>query len=256
MPAKEPFFDQDTMNKIVDYSIDVESLASPHEVLNRLHDIVSAKSALRVHGAQRFSVKVGDWRRLERGKNLFIHRDVPRGWLEEWEAYVETGYAPGLMIARLCLAPFTWTELARELDPIGSDRGPFDLALKHGMRDGYICPVGGRWLVAFWSPRVLGYSFTQQVRGLLYMAASVAAVRLESLVKGDVKSLGFRAELSPKELSVLRQASYGLTLRETAKALGIGEETVLTHFKKAQAKLGTLNRTHTVAVAMRQLLIV
>ena len=46
------------------------------------------------------------------------------------------------------------------------------------------------------------------------------------------------------------------TLQGTAKALGVGEETVRTHFKKAQAKLGTLNRTHTVAQAMRDLLIV
>jgi LuxR family quorum sensing-dependent transcriptional regulator len=256
MPVNEPFFDQDTMNKIVDYAMDVASLASPDEVLNRLHDIISGNNAIRVHGANRFSVKVGDWERLEPGKNLFIHRDVPRRWLEEWMAYVATGYAAGLMIARTCLAPFTWTELARKLDPIGSDRCPFDLALKHGMRDGYICPVGGRWSVVFWSPSVLGHSFTQQARGLLYMAAGAAAVRLESLVKADVKRVGSRADLSPRELSVLQQASNGLTLRETAKALGLGEETVLSHFKKAQAKLGTLNRTHSVAVAMRQLLIV
>jgi DNA-binding CsgD family transcriptional regulator len=79
---------------------------------------------------------------------------------------------------------------------------------------------------------------------------------LERLIKGDVKRVGVHAFLSPKELSVLRQASNGLTLRETAKVLGLGEETALSHFKKAQAKLGTQNRTHTVAVAMRQLLIV
>jgi LuxR family quorum sensing-dependent transcriptional regulator len=255
MPVKEPFFNQETMNKIVDYSMDVEGLASPDEVLNRLHDIISEKSDIRVQGANRFSVKVGDWQRLEPGKSLFIHRDVPRGWLEAWMAYVATGYAAGLMIARTCFAPFTWTELARKLDPTGSDRDPFDLALKYGMRDGYICPVGGRWLVVFWSSGVLGHSFTQQARGLLYMAASAAAVRLESLAGEDVKRVGSRARLSPKELSVLQQASKGLTVPEIAKVLGLGEATTISHFKKAQAKLGTLNRTHTVAVAMRELLI-
>jgi LuxR family quorum sensing-dependent transcriptional regulator len=54
----------------------------------------------------------------------------------------------------------------------------------------------------------------------------------------------------------LRHASIGLTLQETAKALGLGEETVRSHFKKAQAKLGTRNRTHTIAEAMRDLLII
>jgi len=55
---------------------------------------------------------------------------------------------------------------------------------------------------------------------------------------------------------VLRHASLGETLQETAKLLGLGEETVRSHFKKAQAKLGTRNRTHTVAEAMRDLLII
>ena len=145
---------------------------------------------------------------------------------------------------------------SRLLDPVGIDRWPFELALKHGMRDGYLCPVGGRWVVAFWSPRVLGHSFTQQARGLLYMAASAAAVRLERLVGADPKRVGSRACLTPREQSVLRHASTGLTVQETAKALGLGEETVRSHFKKAQVKLGTRNRTHTVAEAMRHLLII
>ena len=42
------------------------------------------------------------------------------------------------------------------LEPVGIDRWPFELAMKYGMRDGYMCPVGGRWVVAFWSPGVLG----------------------------------------------------------------------------------------------------
>jgi DNA-binding CsgD family transcriptional regulator len=45
-------------------------------------------------------------------------------------------------------------------------------------------------------------------------------------------------------------------LPEIAKALSLAEETVRSHFKKAQAKLGARNRTHTVAEAMRQLLII
>ena len=60
--------------------------------------------------------------------------------------------------------------------------------------------------------------------------------------------------LTPRERAVLRHASAGLTVEETAEALG--DETIRSHFKKAQAKLGTRNRTHTVAEAMRELLIV
>ena len=256
MLAKHTYFDQETRSKLIDYSMEVDGLKTPDEVLSRLDDITSEKNPIRVHGANRFSIKVGDWRRIELGKNVFIHRDVPRGWVEEWAALVDSGRAMGLMTARTVLAPFTWTELLRMLDPIGLDRWPIELALKHGMRDGYVCPVGGRWAVGYWSPGILASDFTQQARGLLQMAASAAAVRLERLAGPDVKRTGSRACLTPREQSVLRRASMGLTLEETAKALGLGEETVRSHFKKAQAKLGTRNRTHTVAEAMRDLLII
>ena len=35
------------------------------------------------------------------------------------------------------------------VQPIGVDLWSNDLALKHGMRDGLTCPVGGRWAIAF-----------------------------------------------------------------------------------------------------------
>ena len=256
MLARQPFFDQETITKLIEHSTDVAHLAYPADVLNKLHEIVSEKTQIRVHGATRFPVKVGDWRNIEIGKTVFFHSGVPQGWIEEWSAFVANGHPLALMTARMCLAPFTWTELSRMLDPVGIDRWPFELALKHGMRDGYVCPVGGRWVIGFWSPKILGDSFTQQVRGLLYMAASVGAVRMEKLVGDDLKRVGSRACLTPRERSVLRHASNGQTLHETAQVLGLSEETVRSHFKKAQAKLGTHNRTHTVAQALRDLLII
>ena len=88
------------------------------------------------------------------------------------------------------------------------------------------------------------------------MAANAAAVRLERLVCWDAKRVGVRGSLTQREQAVLRHASIGQTLQEIAQALGLGEETVRSHLKKAQAKLGTRNRTHTVAEAMRDLLII
>ena len=256
MSAVLPFFDDVATSRIIQYSLEVGGLATPDEVLDRLHAIVSENTPIRVQGASRFSPRPGDWKSPELGKTLFIHKDVPRAWLEEWFAFVANGYPSALMVARLCLAPFTWSELRRMLDPVGIDRWPFELALKHGMRDGYLCPVGGRWVVGFWSPKPLGSEFTQQARGLLSLAANAAAVRLEKLVCDNPKRLGSHPSLTPRELAVLRHASLGETFRETAGSLGLGEETVRSHFKKAQAKLGTRNRTQTVAEAMRQLLIV
>ena len=77
-----------------------------------------------------------------------------------------------------------------------------------------------------------------------------------AVVRGDVKGVASRAGLTQRELSVLKIASDGRTAEEIAGALGLGMETVRSHFKKARTKLGARNRTHAVAEAMRQLLIV
>jgi DNA-binding CsgD family transcriptional regulator len=49
--------------------------------------------------------------------------------------------------------------------------------------------------------------------------------------------------------------SLGKGTHEIAKLLGIGEETVRSHLKKVQAKLGVCNRAHAAAEAVRQQLI-
>jgi len=66
---------------------------------------------------------------------------------------------------------------------------------------------------------------------------------------------GKRARVTPRELAVLRLASMGRQTDEVAKVLGLGEETVRSHLKKVQSKLGVRNRVHAVAEAIRQQLI-
>ncbi len=257
MLITQAFFDSDVAAELIDYCMEVEQINAVDDVLNRLHEIIARKSCVRVLGANRFAARRCDWRRIEIGKTVFFHKDVPRGWVDEWGAFAADGRPlVGLITARMCLAPFTWRELWTMLDPVGVDRWPIELAIKHGMRDGYLCPVGGRWVVGYWSPRAFEPRFTHQARALLYMTAASAAMRLERLVKEDSGRVGQRrAGLTPRELAVLRHASDGKTAREIAAALGLGTETVRSHFKNAEAKLGTRNRTQTVAEAMRQLLI-
>jgi LuxR family quorum sensing-dependent transcriptional regulator len=166
-----------------------------------------------------------------------------------------TQYNPALMIARSCLMAFTWTESMHMLDPIGIDRWPYELALKHGIRDAFICSVGRRWMVCYWSPQVLSNVLTQPLRIILSAAASFAALRLQQLTGTDPRSIGDRTAVTPRELAVLRLVSLGKRSEEVAKLLGIGEETVRSHLKKVQTKLGVHNRAHAVAEAIRQQLI-
>jgi DNA-binding CsgD family transcriptional regulator len=61
--------------------------------------------------------------------------------------------------------------------------------------------------------------------------------------------------LTARELQVLGLLADGLQLEEIGERLGIGSETVRTHLRKASDRLGALNRTNAVAIAIRLKLI-
>jgi LuxR family quorum sensing-dependent transcriptional regulator len=159
------------------------------------------------------------------------------------------------MMAKTSLVAYTWTETMQTLEPIGIDRWPYDLALKFGIRDALTCCVGQRWLVAYWSRYVLCNSLTHPLRMLLIAAAGFAASRLEQVIRHDPKRFGTGSRITPRELAVLRLVSLGMASNDIAKQLGIGEETVRSHLKKVQVKLGARNRAHAAAEAIRQQLI-
>lgn len=241
--------------QMLDFALRVGEINNPHAVLDRLDDCTSAALQLRVLGAVRFPARLSDWNLVQKGRDAFLHREVPDGWWHEYWALSHTHQDVGLMMARASLSPCTWTERRLQLEPIGVDRWTDDLALKYGMRDGFTCPVGGRWVLAFWSRRVLNHSFSPQARIIVFMAANFAAIRLEQLSGANPGRLGNSHRLTARELSVLRLLASGMALAQIAEALNLGSETVRTHVKKAQAKLGAKSRTQAVAEALRQHLI-
>jgi len=245
----------DLQPRLVDYAGLVDELRSPKEVLNELHAVTTRSLPLSVLGAVCLPIKSGDWESVQLGKSAFLHDNVPEGWWEEYEALARGKFRPALFLAGFSMASHTWTEVRRLMQPIGIDKWSYELCLKYGMRDGLMCPVGGRWVVGFWSRKELSNVLTQPNRLLIFAAASIAALRLEQLVDLDSNRFGPRGQLTPRELAVLRLASTGAQSSEVAKALDIGGETVRSHLKKAQTKLGARNRTQAVAEALRQKLI-
>jgi LuxR family quorum sensing-dependent transcriptional regulator len=245
----------DFQTGLISYANRVEVLRSPDEVLEELHAATMRYLPLSVLGAARFPLKSGDWASIKLGKSAFLHKSAPEGWWEEYDVLARGKFRPMLFLAATSMAMHTWTEARRMFQPIGVDNWTYDLALKHGMRDGLSCPVGGRWVVGFWSRRDLSNVVTRQMRIMICAAASFAALRLEQLAGPDPSRVGSHAHLTPRELAVLRLAATGATFKEAAEALGLGEETVRSHLKKAQSKLGARNRTQAVAEALRHLLI-
>lgn len=233
----------------------VDKLSGVDEVLDALHGVTLGNCQINVLGAALFPLQWGNWDSLEKGKTVFLHKSVPAEW---WDEHIEMSRAHaghGLAFAQLSLAPFTMSELMRMLEPLGMDRWPFELALKYGMRDRLNCPVGGRWVVTYWSRNVLSQRLSEEARAILFMGATFAAIRLQKIIGPQVCRIAKGAALTPRELAVLRLLSVGHQVGETAALLGLGEETVRSHIKKAQAKLGVRSRTHAVAQAVRRKLI-
>ena len=241
--------------RLLNSTAEVAGLKTPDAVLDYLDRVTYPGLDLRLLGVVRFPLKANDWASLALGRSVFLHRDAPIGFWEEWSVKVHHDIPIGYIMARTALSPYSWTESLHALQPIGADRWGFDLALKYGMRDGLMCPIGGRWLCVFWSSRQLSKKVTAAARVMIFAASSFAAMRLQELVGADPGRIGPLARLTPREIAVLRLLSLGKPLAEIASMLKLGEETVRTHSKKAQAKLGAQNRTQAVAEAIRHHLI-
>jgi DNA-binding CsgD family transcriptional regulator len=245
----------DLQAKLVDYASRIGELRTPSDVLDALNSITSKSLPLCVLGAVRFPVNATGRTSMRLGQSVFLHEGVPDGWWEEYTALSRGKFSANAFLARSSLASYTWTEVRRMFEPVGVDRWSDELALKYGMRDGLTCPVGGRWAVAFWSRRALSNTLTQPCRIMIFAAANFAALRLEQLVGQDVDRVRSRARLTNRELAVLRQLSTGGQTNDIAQALGLGEETIRSHLKKATTKLGVRNRVHAACEALRQALI-
>ena len=241
---------------LLGFSHSLATSHTPQNVLDALHHAARTSCAsLSVLGAARLPLKSNDWGAMRLGHSVFLHSEVPEGWWDEYTILAPTRFTPAVFLARSSLATYTWTETRRLLQPIGVDRWGYELALKYGMRDGFICPVGGRWMIAYWSRRDLCNLLTPTSRILLQSASSLAAERLEYLTAPDTRRVGSRSRLTARETAVLRLVSDGRQSSEIAKALGLGEETVRSHLKKAQVKLGARNRAQAACEALRQNLI-
>jgi DNA-binding CsgD family transcriptional regulator len=243
-------------SSMVDFAAEVEQLNTASSILDALDEAVAKDSALRVLGARRYGVDLHQREELRPGENIYIHKSAPDGWWDDYHILARRASSPVITMARHCLAPMTWTESLKMFEPLGVDRWAYELGLKYGMRDGLTCPVGGaRWVMVYWSRKVLSNLLTPQMRALLFMAANFATIRLEQVVGPDPKRVAKQILLTPRELSVLRLASHGCRTRKIAGLLSLGEETVRSHMKKAQTKLNAKDRIHAVAEAMRLQLI-
>jgi DNA-binding NarL/FixJ family response regulator len=82
-----------------------------------------------------------------------------------------------------------------------------------------------------------------------------AAAAQEKFVDPAVPPKGSRGKLTRRQREILQMLADGESTTHAARELDLSEETVKTHTKLALARLGARNRTHAVAIAVRECLI-
>jgi DNA-binding NarL/FixJ family response regulator len=88
------------------------------------------------------------------------------------------------------------------------------------------------------------------------MAKAVyAALEQERFVDPAVPPRGSRGKLTRRQREILQLIADGGSTVVAARELGLSEETIKTHTKNALGRLGARNRTHAVAIALRECLI-
>ncbi len=83
-----------------------------------------------------------------------------------------------------------------------------------------------------------------------------AAVAQERFIDGDVPPKGSRGVITRRQREILQLLADGESTTVAARQLGLSEETVKTHMKNTLARLGAKNRSHAVAIGLRESLIV
>jgi DNA-binding NarL/FixJ family response regulator len=86
--------------------------------------------------------------------------------------------------------------------------------------------------------------------------AVAAAAAQEPFVDADVPPKGSRGVITTRQRQLLQLLADGESTTVAARQLGLSEETVKTHMKNTIARLGAKNRSHAVAIGLRESLIV
>jgi DNA-binding NarL/FixJ family response regulator len=82
-----------------------------------------------------------------------------------------------------------------------------------------------------------------------------AAAAQERFLDPAVPPKGSRGKLTQRQRQILQLLANGEPTTVAARELDLSEETIKTHTKNALARLGARNRTHAVAIALRECLI-
>jgi len=224
----------------------INTQSSLDGVLNSVH-----QAAVR-HGCDGLVI-LGLPTRGRRYEDVVIGRRLPDEWAQ---LYVERNYLSADPIVRhlhYAVTPFEWTEAGIDLERSPRSAEVMHVRSEFGFHNGFVVPIPGAGGTA--AGLFMGGErpeFPARIRPAIHMMGVYAVEKLSSLRTG---SRSAQAMLTPREREVLTWSAAGKSAWEIGEILTISTRTVNEHAQTAIRKLGAGNRTHAVALALRDGLI-
>src|SRR5262249_8786717 len=171
------------------------------------------------------------------------------------DLYIRERYVRFSPVARRCkraATPFEWrtADFAGEAEPRAST--VMEHAADFGIKQGFVAPIHGphgfEGCVSIAGEHV---QLPPRVKPAIHLMALYAYERLRDIV-GRERS---RPVLTAREQEVLAWVASGKSAWEIGEILNIAKRTVDEHAQTAFRKLGAVNRTHAVAIALRERMI-
>jgi LuxR family quorum sensing-dependent transcriptional regulator len=187
----------------------------------------------------------------------FSQMVLAKRWPAEWfRLYTQNSYDRVDPVVRLCrqsINPFEWSEAPynAELEPASAE--VMNRAGDFRMSRGFIVPIHG--LTGYEAAVSLGgvhLDLNARSKPALHLMAMYGFDRIRRLLDPAPRQ---SARLTPREREVIAWASQGKSAWEIGEILHIAQRTAEEHLATAARKLGAVNRTHAVAIAIRQKII-
>ena len=224
----------------------LERLASVDEVMNAMQALLG-----------RFGLEFFCFNTFPQAKQRFedvmLASRLPPEWLKLYAGKDYVHVDPSVRLCKRTVHPFEWKDA-----PFDPEREPgavevVQRATDFGLSRGFLVPIPGPagcegdvWMGGC-RPEL-----TAQIKPLLHLVALYAFDRVRRL-QGDAAS--DKPHLTEREREVLAWASHGKSAWEIGEILSIAKRTVDEHVQSAFRKLGAVNRTQAVAIAVRERLI-
>jgi len=237
----------------VDYGREALDFIEGLEAFRRVPDAMSALET----AFGRFGFETIIVTGLPNPDQRFAQMVLAKRWPAEWfKLYTEKSYDRVDPVVRKCrqtVNPFEWSE------------APYDAALEPGaaevmaratdfrMSRGFIVPIHG--LTGYEAAVSLGgvhLDLNPRSKPALHLMAMYGFDHIRRLLE---PAMGRSAQLTPREREVISWASQGKSAWEIGEILHITQRTAEEHLATAARKLGAVNRTHAVALAIRNKLI-